>query len=282
MELQQRTALITGSGQGIGRAIAKLLAGQGATVIINDVDEDMAGQCAGEIKAAGGRALVLTADVSQPSQVQAMTSQAEERVGAIDILVNNAGIGGTGCLVRHMEPDAWDRTLAINLSGAFNCCRAIVPQMVERRQGKIVNIASLAARRISKLGGADYTASKWGLVGFTKHLAFELADFGVNVNAVCPGATLTPLVMARTSPEFRDQVAKQVPLGRWLEPEDIAQAVLFLVSKRAAMITGQVLEVEGGQLLGLASDYQEDIKRRTQTSARNINPSLQTGRNQHD
>ncbi|MGD9123929.1 MAG: SDR family NAD(P)-dependent oxidoreductase, partial [Desulfarculaceae bacterium] len=193
-----------------------------------------------------------------------------------------AGIGGAGCLVRHMEPDAWDRTLAINLSGAFNCCRAIVPQMVERRRGKIVNIASLAARRISKLGGADYTASKWGLVGFTKHLAFELADFGVNVNAVCPGATLTPLVMARTSPEFRDQVAKQVPLGRWLEPEDIAQAVLFLVSKRAAMITGQVLEVEGGQLLGLASDYQEDIKRRTQTSARNINPSLQTGRNQHD
>jgi NAD(P)-dependent dehydrogenase (short-subunit alcohol dehydrogenase family) len=282
MELQQRTALITGSGQGIGRAIAKLLAGQGATVIINDVDEDMAGQCAGEIEAAGGRALVLNADVSQPSQVQAMASQAEERVGAIDILVNNAGIGGAGCLVRHMEPDAWDRTLAINLSGAFNCCRAIVPQMVERRRGKIVNIASLAARRISKLGGADYTASKWGLVGFTKHLAFELADFGVNVNAVCPGPTLTPLVMARTSPEFRDQVAKQVPLGRWLEPEDVAEAVLFLVSKRAAMITGQVLEVEGGQLLGLASDYQEDLKRRTQTSTRNISQSPQTRRDQHD
>jgi 3-oxoacyl-[acyl-carrier protein] reductase len=147
--------------------------------------------------------------------------------------------------------------------------------MMEKGCGKIVNIASLAARRMSKLGGADYTASKYGLVGFSHHLAFELAAYRINVNVVCPGATLTPLVESKTTEEFRAEIAEQVPLGRWITPDDLAEAVLFLASDRAAMITGVVLDVDGGQLLGVASGYKEDLRRRTKESARNMENYLE-------
>jgi NAD(P)-dependent dehydrogenase (short-subunit alcohol dehydrogenase family) len=160
--------------------------------------------------------------------------------------------------------------MSVNLKGAFNCCQTVIPIMRQKGWGKIVNIASLAARRMSKLGGADYTAAKYGLVGFSHHLAFELAAHGINVNVVCPGATLTPLVESKTTAEFRTEVAAQIPLNRWVLPEDIAEATLFLASDRAAMITGVVLGVDGGQLLGIASDYKEDLKRRTDTSATNL------------
>ncbi len=147
--------------------------------------------------------------------------------------------------------------------------------MIENGGGKIVNIASLAASRMSKLGGADYTASKYGLAGFSHHLAFELAAYKINVNTVCPGATLTPLVVSKTTEQFRDTISKQIPLGRWVAPEDIADAVLFLASGRSAMITGVVLGVDGGQLLGIAADYQEDLARRTEFSAANAKRYLE-------
>jgi len=268
--LKDKTALVTGAGQGIGRAIALRLAGQGAAVAVNDLDPAAAKDTAEEIEAAGSPALALAADVADPDQVEGMVGAALGKWGRIDILVNNAGVGGPACLVRETPVQGWARTLAVNLSGVFLCCRAVVPGMMERRAGRIVNVASLAARRMSKLGGADYTASKWGVVGFSKHLAFELAAFGINVNVVCPGATLTPLVEARTDPKFREEVAGQVPLGRWTTPEDQAEAVLFLVGPGSEMITGMVMDVEGGQLLGLASDYREDLARRTSVSARNL------------
>jgi len=270
VELEDKTALVTGAGQGIGRAIALRLAQEGASLIVNDAEAGRAASTAAEIEQAGGRALAYPADVSRPGQVQEMVAAGVERFGAIDILVNNAAIGGSSCLVKDIPPTIWEKVLAVNLSSVFHCCQALAPLMMKRRQGKIVNIASLAARRMSKLGGADYTATKWAVVGFSKHLAFELADFGVNVNVVCPGATLTPLVESRTSPEFRTQIAHQVPLGRWVRPEEQAEVVLFLVSQRAAMITGHVLDVDGGQLLGLAGDYQEDLARRNQVSADRI------------
>lgn len=269
------TALVTGAGRGIGAAIARTLAEQGAGVAINDFDPKAAREAAQEIRSLGVPAMALTADVADYDQVSAMVDQIREELGPVHILVNNAGIGGSSCLVREMPPQAWEQTLAVNLTGAFNCCRAVVPEMIAAGRGRIVNIASLAARRMSKLGGADYTASKWGLIGFTKHLAFELAGHGINVNAVCPGATLTPLVESKTSPEFRAEIAAQVPLGRWMTPADQAQAVLFLVGPGSEMITGQVLEVEGGQLLGLASDYRDDLARRTETSARNLERYLE-------
>lgn len=214
--------------------------------------------------------MAIQADISDPEAVGSMVAEGVKRFKTIDILVNNAGIGGASIMVADLPPEAWDQAMAVNLKGAFNCCQAVIPLMQQCGWGKIVNIASLAASRMSKLGGADYTAAKYGLVGLSHHLAFELATHGINVNVICPGATLTPLVESKTTEGFRTEVAAQIPLNRWVTPEDIAEAALFLASDRAAMITGVVLGVDGGQLLGIASDYKEDLKRRTETSAINL------------
>ncbi len=274
MELLGKAALVTGAGAGIGRAIALRLAREGAGVVVNDLRGEDAARTAGEVEGFGGQALSVQADVSEREDVDALAAAAVERFGRIDILVNNAGIGGTSILVKDMPPEEWERVMAVNLNGPFYCCRAVIPEMIRRGGGKVVNIASLAARRMSKLGGADYTTAKYGLVGLTRHLAFEVASFGINVNAICPGATMTPLVESKTTKEFQADIADQIPLGRWVTPEDIAEAALFLSSNRSAMMTGAVLDVEGGQLLGIASDYRDDLKRRTETSARQVNEYL--------
>jgi NAD(P)-dependent dehydrogenase (short-subunit alcohol dehydrogenase family) len=269
MELDGKIALVTGAGSGIGRAIAIRFAKGGAHVIVNDMDGRAAEKTAHEIEALGGQAYPLQANISNREEVHEMVAKGVDRFGAINILVNNAGTGGSSIITRDLPADAWENTVSVNLNGAFYCCQAVIPGMIDQGGGKIVNIASLAASRMSKLGGADYTASKYGLVGLSHHLAFELAAHKINVNTVCPGATLTPLVMSKTTDKFRDTISKQIPLGRWISPEDIAEAVLFLASDRSAMITGVVLGVDGGQLLGIAADYQEDLARRTEFSAAN-------------
>jgi len=278
MELTNRVALVTGAGSGIGQAIAIRLAKEGARIIVNDVDADSAGNTVVKIQELGAQALPFQADVANRHEVQSMVDDGMRRFEAIDILVNNAGIGGSSCLVKDIPEEIWNKVLDINLTGVFNCCQAVIPLMIEKRWGKIVNIASLAARRMSKLGGADYTASKYGVVGFSQHLAFEMAAYGINVNVVCPGATLTPLVESRTTEEFRAEIGEQIPLGRWIAPQDLAEAALFLVSNRSAMLTGVVLNVDGGQLLGIASDYKEDLQRRTETSAQKLKDYLETKR----
>lgn len=275
MELAGKTALVTGAGSGIGRAIAIRFAQEGARIIVNDMDGGAAERSAKEIEVFGGQAYPVQANISNREEVHAMVAKGTERFGIIGILVNNAGTGGASILSKDMPPEAWESTVSVNLNGAFYCCQAVIPGMIEKGGGKIVNIASLAASRMSKLGGADYTASKYGLVGFSHHLAFELAASRINVNTVCPGATLTPLVVSKTSAPFRDTISKQIPLGRWVAPEDIAEAVLFLASDRSAMITGVVLGVDGGQLLGIAADYQEDLARRTEFSAANAKRYLE-------
>jgi NAD(P)-dependent dehydrogenase (short-subunit alcohol dehydrogenase family) len=267
--LKDRVAVVTGSGRGIGEAIARKLAAAGAVLAINDADPASADGTVEEIVSAGGSAARFSADIASSGQVEEMMRSVLERFGRIDILVNNAGVAGPSLLVRDTPPSSWERTFAVNTTGVFLCCRSVLPHMMERKSGRIVNISSLAGRRISKLGGADYTASKHAVIGFSKHLAFEAAAFGINVNVVCPGATLTPFTREKTTEAFREEVSRQIPLGRWIAPEDQADAVLFLVSDAACMITGQVLDVEGGQLLGLASDYREDLERRTLNSERN-------------
>jgi len=275
MELTGKIAVVTGAGSGIGRAIAIRFAKEGARVIVNDMDGRASEKTAKEIEALGGQAYALQANISKREEVHAMVAKGADRFGTINILVNNAGTGGSSIITKDMPADAWENTVSVNLNGAFYCCQAVVPGMIEQGGGKIVNIASLAASRMSKLGGADYTASKYGLVGLSHHLAFELAAHKINVNTVCPGATLTPLVMSKTTDEFRATISKQIPLGRWISPEDIAEAALFLASNRSAMITGVVLGVDGGQLLGIAADYQEDLTRRTEFSAANYKRYLE-------
>lgn len=275
MDLKEKASLVTGAGSGIGRAIAIRFAQEGARVIVNDMDGRAAEKTAKEIEALGGQAYPLLADVSRKGEVCTMVAKGAARFGSINILVNNAGTGGASIITKDMPPEAWENTVSVNLNGAFYCCQAVIPGMIANRGGKIVNIASLAASRMSKLGGADYTASKYGLVGFSHHLAFELAVHKINVNTICPGATLTPLVLSKTTEQFRDTISKQIPLGRWVSPEDIAEAALFLASDRSAMITGVVLGVDGGQLLGIAADYQEDLARRTEFSAANLKRHLE-------
>lgn len=270
MELEKKIALVTGAGSGIGQAIALRMARAGAPIIVNDLDGQSANKTVEMLREMGGQGIALQADISDPDAVRSMVTAGIRKFRTIDILVNNAGIGGASIVVEDLPSEAWDRAMTVNLKGAFNCCQAVIPLMKQQGYGKIVNIASLAASRMSKLGGADYTAAKYGLVGFSHHLAFELAAHKINVNVVCPGATLTPLVESKTTAEFRAEVAAQIPLNRWVLPEDIAEAALFLASDRAAMITGVVLGVDGGQLLGIASDYKEDLKRRTATSAINL------------
>jgi len=266
MELKNQIAIVTGAGKGIGEAIALAFAREGAHVVVNDIDSDEAMRVSQRIISMGEKAVPIRADVSIKDQVDHMVKETVKTFGTIDILVNNAGIGGCSRLAKDIPEESWDRVMAINLKGVFLCCQAVAPVMIERQKGKIVNIASLAARRMSFLGGADYTASKYGVLGFSHHLAYELAYYRINVNVVCPGATLTPLVQEKSSQELRDKVASKIPLGRWCTPEDQAEAVLFLVSERAKMITGHIMDVNGGQLLGF-EDYLEDMERRIKSSS---------------
>ena len=270
MDLKEQVALVTGSGQGIGQAIALRLAAAGARVIVNDLEIRFADETVVQIEQSGGKSLAYQADVSDPDEVRAMVNAGAEEFGTIDILVNNAGTGGSSILVKDLPSDLWNRVLATNLTGVFNCCQAVIPLMIEKGRGKFVNIASTAGRWMSGLGGADYTASKYGVIGFSRHLAFEMAAHGINVNMVSPGATLTPMVKSMASEQMRDAIAETIPLGRWISPEDHAETVLFLVSDHASMITGAVLDVDGGSLLGIAMDYKENLQRRTAMSEQKL------------
>jgi NAD(P)-dependent dehydrogenase (short-subunit alcohol dehydrogenase family) len=194
--------------------------------------------------------MAIQANVAVEKEVEAMVAKVVNEWGGIDILVNNAGTGRP-MMVEDMDKSEWDRILDINLGGVFNCSRAVIPTMKSRGGGKIVNISSLAAKTMSYHGGADYTASKSAVLGFTRHLAFELGPHHINVNAICHGVTMTPLVEAHSSPEMRESVRSHTPMRDLVKPEDIANAVIFLASKKARMITGSTIDVDGGIALGL-------------------------------
>jgi NAD(P)-dependent dehydrogenase (short-subunit alcohol dehydrogenase family) len=248
MEFKNKVALITGSARGIGKAIAAKFVEEGACVCINDIVKEDAEKTAEEFRTLGAKTLALHADVSNEDEVGKMFDGLFANFGTIDILVNNAGIGD-GLMVEDMTYEIWKRTIDINLNAVFLCCKAAMPVMQRKKHGKIVNIASVAAKKISFHGGAHYTASKAGVLGFTRHLAYELAPYGINVNAVCPGATLTPLLRSRATPAQIEKEVLRCPAGKLCDPEDIADAVLFLCSKRAKMIMGQALDVDAGELL---------------------------------
>ena len=263
MELTGKTAIVTGAGRGIGEAIARAVARAGANVVVNNRSLDPAIAVAESIERDGGTAMSYEADVTDKDGIDAMVAAAVERFGSVDILVNNAGIESTPTLLKDITEEQWDRVLQVNLKGVFLCCQAVIPVMMKQNKGRIININSLAGRRMTFFGSADYTASKHGGIGLTQHLAWELADSHITVNAICPGATLTPLAEQNTTAEFREMVRKRlIPLGRWCTPDDIAGAVIYFASDRAEMVTGQLLDVDGGIMTGYGEDMRPVIRER--------------------
>ena len=248
-ELTGRVAIVTGAGAGIGAGIAAMLAEDGAAVTVADIDGESATPAAKGIENRGGRAITVTADVSDARDIDAMVRQTVTDLGGVDILVNNAGIATTE-LVEDLDEEKWRGVLDVNLTGPFLCCKAVLPHMRRKRWGRIVNVASVAAKRISFTGAASYTASKAGLLGFTRHLAYEVAPDGINVNAICPGPTMTPMYERNADEQTRRERIALVPKGRWLTPEDHGRVTVFLCSEAADALCGLAIDVDGGSLLG--------------------------------
>lgn len=242
-----RVALVTGAGRGIGAAIARALGADGWSVAIGDLDERSARDTAAAISDEHGvEAMGLGMDIADLDAVRGAIARVEGDLGPIEALVNNAGIDVIKPFVDSTE-DEWDRIIAVNLRGTIGCCRAVLDGMIERRSGRIVSIASDAGR-VGSSGEAVYSATKGGVIAFTKTLARETARHAIRVNCVCPGPTETALLgqVAEYSEKLYTGLARAIPLGRTAQPEDIAPAVAFLVSDAAGYITGQTLSVSGG------------------------------------
>ncbi|MEU5989563.1 3-oxoacyl-ACP reductase family protein [Spirillospora sp. NPDC047418] len=241
--LQGRTAIVTGAGRGIGRAIAEKLAAEGALLVATDIDEAAAKQTAADL---GGDAIGIRTDVTSRESVVATVGKTLARFGRIDVLVNNAGWDVAGPFV-DSDPADWDRIMAVNLYGVLHACHAVLPVMAAQKSGAVVNIGSDAGR-VGSSGEAVYSAAKGGVIAFTKTLAREQARYRVRANCVCPGPTDTALFasMGGDDPRLREALVRAIPFRRLAEPADIAAVVAFLASDEAGFVTGQTVSVSGG------------------------------------
>jgi 3-oxoacyl-[acyl-carrier protein] reductase len=247
MKLKDRVAIITGAARGIGKAIALTFVRDGVKVALVDVDQKQLEALKNEIEKRKGEAITILCDITKSSDVNEMVGKVQKAFGRIDILVNNAGIIRRGTIETVTEED-WDRVIAVNLKGTFNCCKAVVEFMKRQGYGKIVNISSIAGKMGDITSAPGYGPSKAGVDALTKTLARQLAPYGINVNAVSPHAIETEM-SAQWSEERRKEIIASIPLGRLGKPEDVAEAVLFLVSEEASFITGEILDVNGGALM---------------------------------
>lgn len=246
--LEGRAALVTGAQQGIGRALALGLAAAGASVAVNyPADPSDAKQVCRDIESAGGRSVAVKGDVRKSSDVARLIARAVENLGRLDILINNAGIFPRASVLE-LDEATFDDVLAVNLRGCYLCCRAALPTMQAQRDGRIVNIASVAAFRPTERG-AHYAASKAGVIAFTKALALEVAPYGITANCLAPGTTDTAQPRLGLSEEELRALGPRIPLGRIASPEDMVEPVIFLVSDAGRYITGQTLHVNGGALM---------------------------------
>jgi 3-oxoacyl-[acyl-carrier protein] reductase len=246
VSLAGKVAIVTGAGQGIGRAIAETLARHGADVVVADVDSGRSQETVEAIAKLGRRALNLKVNVANWDDVKGMVDHVLKEWGKVEILVNNAGVTRDGLLVRMKEED-WTLVLQVNLNGTFHCTKAVIQPMSKQRYGRIVNIASIVGV-MGNAGQANYAASKAAVIGFTKTVAREYASRQITVNAVAPGFIDTAMTQGLPA-EVREGLQKQIPLSRLGQPADVAEAVRFLASDEAGYITGQVLHVNGGMLM---------------------------------
>jgi len=252
MRFKGKVALITGASKGIGRATALRVAREGGAVIVNGRDPAAISAVVKEIERDGGRAMPAEGDVTRAADVSRIVEQGIAQCGGIDVLVNNAGGGTMARWLDDVDEAAWMRSLDVNLTSAFLVTKAVAPHMRERRRGRIVMVASVAGRNMSRLSGPEYSAAKGGMLAFMRHLAVEFGPFNVTVNAVAPGPTMVERVAKKwelRGAAEREKILRNVPLGRPAQPEEVAAAILFLASDDASYITGACIDVNGGSFM---------------------------------
>jgi 3-oxoacyl-[acyl-carrier protein] reductase len=248
-ELKGRVAVVTGAAHGIGAVTARLFAEQQSRVALIDIDEAGAKKIESEIVAAGGTAITVRTDVTDEQSVGAAVAKIASGFGGMDVLINSAGGYGRLATVEDISVEEWDRTVALNLRSVFLVCRAAIPHLKQSKAGRIINVSSISGRTISSTTSPAYSASKAGVIQFTRFLAFQLGQYNITSNAIAPITTLTARVVAlRTEAEI-ERIASQVPLKRLATPEDHAQAMLFLASDAASYINGVALDVNGGRIM---------------------------------
>ena len=247
-ELDEKVAIVTGAGQGMGRAVAERLSAAGASIVINDQNGQAASKTAEMIVEGGGKAIIALGNVTSAADVSCMVDTALSAYGDIHILVNCAGVLRSTAVI-DIDEEEWDLVVNVNLKGTYLCGRAVLPSMRQSGWGRIVNFSSTAGKNVSTLGGAHYTASKAGVLGFTRHLAKEEAAYGITVNAVCPGLIDTEMVRSNVGDDRARDYADSFPIQRLGQPGEVAELVAFLTSNRAAYITGASLDINGGDLM---------------------------------
>ena len=247
-KLEGKVAIVTGAGQGMGSAIAHSLAQQGASVVVNDMNETTAEATVSDIKSYNPKVIPYVGNVTNIHNVEQMIEHTESHFGRIDVLVNNAGVLRPTPLLQISEEE-WDYVVEGNLKSTFLCSKAVLPSMQQNRWGRIINISSSAGKNVSTIGGAHYTAGKAAVLGLTRHAAKEVAEYGITVNAVCPGLIDTEMVRSTISDERKHEYADMFPVKRLGQPSEVADLVSFLASDQASYITGASIDINGGDLM---------------------------------